>query len=791
MKKYQVFVATNGSDENDGSIGAPLATIEEAKKRVKKYRDTGAKITVNIRGGDYYPQKTVWFSADDGGISTDNPIVYRAYRNEKVTFFGGRPIPKDKISRVTDESVLSRIIDKKAAKKLLQVDLSDIVDHIKPLFAWSNDSRAHFPNIFYQNGKYMELARWPKRGDDLAKWGPYAGTVASEALDKGRLHFMDKDTMDRMKLWDKSVIKDLWLSGYITHNWCNDYVKIDSVDFKRGCLKSTQKVTYEPATGEFNPPRRVYLYNILDELSKPGEYYIDYDKMVMYFVPSRSIDKTEIIVPTFEDTMFAFGIYAKNIVLSGINTAYTHGTIVMMNDSSNIRIENAEMVHGTQMAIRVRRSTNITVRGCYIHDFGYGAFESQFSGEVNHLNRANILIENCEIAYVSNVSRCYTGVSFSYGTCGVTVRNCKLHGASHLLLGTGHTTDVLIENNEFYDSARDCDDASVIYWGRTKVSLGVTIRNNYFHDWGNEQATWGVACIYADDGAIGPDMYNNIFVNSMKDDCPEFTSLKASAESFSHVHNNIFISGSLYHKIGTWDNVHNCGIADSMPAMFGMYMTEGGHRWYDEMTSEGFYTQRWKQAFAGTNWERMYKFFTPENYAKIYKTKAEALADGCDELLANARATMTVDSIIWNHKLPDGTIYEGDLFDCIKEKFTDLYDKAMAEVEGKSELEVLARLHLLTRELFFFAHLVPNHTVDTHDNIAIGMLPQYISENGKAKLGCYQAKTELIMSEATVNGKPMFKDEKTFAMTDEAIAYIKEKLPDFVPFDLSEVGLKR
>ena len=185
----------------------------------------------------------------------------------------------------------------------------------------------------------------------------------------------------------------------------------------------------------------------------------------------------------------------------------------------------------------------------------------------------------------------------------------------------------------------------------------------------------------------------------------------------------------------------------------------------------------------------MYKYFTPENYARVYKTKADALAEGCDELTANGRAVLTVDSIIWNHMLPDGTVYEGDLFDCIKEKFTDLYDKAMAEVEGKSELEILARLHLLTRELFYFARLVPQHTMDTHDNICIGMLPMHVAENGKAKLGCYQAKTELIMKDATVNGKSIFEDERTFKMTDDAIAYFKEKLPGFIPFDLSNTGL--
>ena len=47
MKKYEIFVATDGCDSNKGTIDSPLATITEAQKRGRKYRYTH-QIVINV-----------------------------------------------------------------------------------------------------------------------------------------------------------------------------------------------------------------------------------------------------------------------------------------------------------------------------------------------------------------------------------------------------------------------------------------------------------------------------------------------------------------------------------------------------------------------------------------------------------------------------------------------------------------------------------------------------------------------------------------------------------------------
>ncbi len=789
MKKYEIFVATNGCDSNEGTVNSPLATITEAQKRGRRYRYTH-QIVINVRGGDYYPDRTTFFGADDGGIDERYPTICQAYKKEKVTFYGGRAIPREKISPVTDEAVLSRIIDKRARKKVLQVDLSDYSDYLLRGCDRHAYHRRNFPIEFYMNGKAMELARWPKRCDDSTKWGPYLFTTEYKTAKNGdRIVYLEKDAVERMKMWDPSAYSELFFQGYLSVEWTFSTERVRVVNTDKGCIRLNGKFhAYNAKDGESR--HRAYISNVLDELSKPGEYYIDYDKEIMYFIPEKSIEKTEIILPTLDQTMFYFGMSVMNVVFRNINTAYTRGRvidIVELNGPSwgPITIEGCEFAHGTQRAITLRRAFKVNILNCKIYDFGFGGINAECCGQRGNLRSAEILIEGCEIHDVSRINLCYTGaINLGYETCGFTVRGNKFYNAAHYLIGLS-CIDSVVENNEFFNAVRDCDDASIIYWGRDAACLGLVIRNNYFHDWGNDYATWGVAGIYTDDGAVGADIYNNVFENHAQSDKPQFLCVKAAAESFSHIHNNIFLSRGVYHRIGTWDNVYNTGIAEWLPYVLGVYPKENCVRRFDQLAYDGYFTHIWRDRFKGTNWERMFDMITAERCAKYQNRMRELIESGTERETASYKVMGEIYADFWNHKLPDGTVYEGSLFECMRVKFKDMYDKAMAGIDTSSELAVLKREELLVRELYYFGHLVPEHTVDTHDNICVAVHPHHIAENGKVKLGFYQAKTELLLDDETANGAPLFENRRTFKMSNEAIAYVKEKLPGFVPFELT------
>jgi hypothetical protein len=85
------FVSTSGNDAHPGTLNRPFRTPEKARdairelKRKELIKDT---VTVYFRKGDYFRTKSLDFSSLDGGF-LNAPIIWTAYKNEKVRFIGG------------------------------------------------------------------------------------------------------------------------------------------------------------------------------------------------------------------------------------------------------------------------------------------------------------------------------------------------------------------------------------------------------------------------------------------------------------------------------------------------------------------------------------------------------------------------------------------------------------------------------------------------------------------------------------------------------------------------------
>ena len=95
----QLYVATNGSDQWTGTLAAPntaktdgpFASIIKARDVIRELKAAGTlvgPVTVKLRGGTYYFDKTIQFSSQDSG-TLGAPISYVAYPGEKPEFVGG------------------------------------------------------------------------------------------------------------------------------------------------------------------------------------------------------------------------------------------------------------------------------------------------------------------------------------------------------------------------------------------------------------------------------------------------------------------------------------------------------------------------------------------------------------------------------------------------------------------------------------------------------------------------------------------------------------------------------
>src|SRR2546428_7101693 len=103
----QLFISPSGNDNGNGTIEKPFATLDKARKAVRKMLqdEKRSSITVYLRGGNYSFKNSVVFDSLDAGTE-NNPITYTAYNNEKVFLLGGISIPTKYATPVKDNAVL-------------------------------------------------------------------------------------------------------------------------------------------------------------------------------------------------------------------------------------------------------------------------------------------------------------------------------------------------------------------------------------------------------------------------------------------------------------------------------------------------------------------------------------------------------------------------------------------------------------------------------------------------------------------------------------------------------------
>jgi hypothetical protein len=75
-----IYVSPNGSDQGDGTVESPLASIQDAVDAAT------AGTTIYLRAGTFSPDTNIQITATSG--TSDNPITITAYNDEKVIIDG-------------------------------------------------------------------------------------------------------------------------------------------------------------------------------------------------------------------------------------------------------------------------------------------------------------------------------------------------------------------------------------------------------------------------------------------------------------------------------------------------------------------------------------------------------------------------------------------------------------------------------------------------------------------------------------------------------------------------------
>jgi hypothetical protein len=535
----KLYVGINGSDVNGiGTIEQPFATLERARdeiRRLKKAGKTKRGVKVILREGTYYRTQSFVLNEQDSG-EKDHPVVYAAYNSERVVINGGNNIPVDVGHKLNDSEVLSRF-QTDVQDKIIEVDLQllGIVDYgkMRPV-GFSRPFGPTWAELFV-NGKPCNLARWPN--DSTVAMGKVIdmGSVPRDGDFSGKggvFHF----STNRPLNWKSH--KDIWISGYFRRGWAEDAVELAEINTVNKTFRTKQPSLYGFESGhKFS---RWYVYNVLEEVDQPGEYYIDRDNGKLYFYPPEEVSSIELSM--VEKPLVSIK-GASNVQFVGIEFECSRGMGIYMERTENNRIQDctfrnlgivgvcmgkgiepfASLQHegtGEPASERIgsylqhlyenpvfnrEAGNNNGIINCTIYNTGAGGIHLS-GGDRLSLEPGNNYVKNCTIHDFNRIEKSYrAGIDIS--GVGNRIANCELYNAPSMAILL-HGNDHMIEYNEIHHVCQEVHDQGALYYGRDPSERGHITRYNFFHHLNSIHAT---SAVYHDDGACGMEVYGNIF----------------------------------------------------------------------------------------------------------------------------------------------------------------------------------------------------------------------------------------------------------------------------------------
>jgi hypothetical protein len=495
------YVATNGSDQNEGSEAKPFLSLERAREAVRQGK--GAGVTVWIRGGDYIRTNTFELSAEDSG-SSGQPISWRAFGNERVRLLGGKKLTG--FSEVTDTGTLGRF-DEKARGHVLQLNLralgiSDFGEMKSRGFARPT-TPAHCELFFA--GRPMTLARWPNEGEWQKITGfPETGEVGDEHGGKiGDLKEGFFYQSDRPHRWRDS--NDIWVHGYWAWDWANSYERVAELNRERQFVRTAAP----HGLYGFRKGQRFYFLNILEELDEPGEWFLDRKDGVLYFWPPDADALKKKSAETFLSLLSQPLVRlngASNVVLRGLILEGTRANAVEIHGGESNLVAGCVIRSIGDIGVTIDGGKGNGVSSCDIFDTGDGGVTLN-GGDRQTLAPGGNFVENTHFQRQGRWSKCYVPAILISGV-GQRASHNLIHDHPHAAILFGGN-DHLIDFNEIHHIALETGDVGAIYAGRDYSIRGNRIRHNYLHETGG--IGMGSMGVYMDDCMSGAEVFGNVF----------------------------------------------------------------------------------------------------------------------------------------------------------------------------------------------------------------------------------------------------------------------------------------
>jgi hypothetical protein len=482
-----LYVAPDGNDGGTGSADQPLASLGGARDAIRKIKAAGdlpdGGIEVVVRPGTYRVADALEFGEEDSGTA-EAPIVYRAAERGNARLTGGHALTG--FTEVTDPEVLARL-ESDVRSKVRQLNLKE-----QGMPALGNAVNPVQRLEFFFNGEPMTLARWPNEGWTVIKDVPEQD---EEDGTGGQIIYLDERT-DR---WVNEP--EIWLYGCWRYQWSDDFMRVAAIDLEENLI------TFAPPRHSFgySATKAYFALNLLCELDRPGEWYLDRETGKLYFYPPASFEQGRAEVSRASNVLRMEG--ASHLTFDGFVVEASQSAGVVLESCYAIQFVGCTFHNTGDAGLQVKGGKDVAVIGCDITETGGHGIDF-IGGSIQRLEAANHLALNNHIWRVARWKR-MARLAINLHGVGHRVAHNLIHDMPHSAMWFGGN-DHVIEFNEIHSVCYEAQDAGAIYTGRNWTSRGNIVRNNFFHDVHGLGGRFAMG-VYLDDMFSSADIYNNLF----------------------------------------------------------------------------------------------------------------------------------------------------------------------------------------------------------------------------------------------------------------------------------------
>ena len=511
------YVSPKGDDQGAGTFEQPFATLERARDAIRAQRKNGVLprggVTVYLRGGTYPVTNTFTLTEIDSG-SSGAPVVYRAWRDERPVFDGGFRVRQ--LRTVRDKDVLARL----PAEARGKVKVAELKAQGYPSFTPQQSFGYGINNKtmreLFEDGQPLTVARWPNSGTVMT--GP--------VLDSTNHVFTF--TSERLARWSQA--KDVMANGYWYHLWA-----VCAVPLGVDTAASTLTLKERPGGYGVRAERPFYVFNLLEEIDQPGEWYMDSETGNLYVWPNRHPWFSTLVLSRW-DKPFIQADQVRDVVFQGLTFEYGQQHGLVLNACVNTIVAGCVIRRLGGSAIIAPNSANLKLYGNRLHTLGHTGIHVG-GGNRRNLTSGQVQIENNEVHHFGRCSRTYNPAVLLEG-CGARVAYNHFHHAPSSAMRI-EGNDHLIEYNDVHHVVQESDDQGGIDMWCNPSYRGVVIRFNRWRDiGGGEHVPCGQAGIRFDDAISGMLVYGNLFERTSNGN---FGGVQIHGGHNNIIDNNLFI----------------------------------------------------------------------------------------------------------------------------------------------------------------------------------------------------------------------------------------------------------